>query len=189
MTLERGDEEDEGRGEEPENRDALQDVEEWEHDDGGLLVHRHRRAVRDREDEGERVRREHPAHGEEGEERELDREPRCRRKCEREAGPGCHEHDSDPPDPVAGSRHRSGSTGAGLFTGSPHGLCTLWFHAADINRRRIAFCAWSRFSAWSKTTDCGLSMTSSVISRPRWAGRQCITRASSLACFIRAEFT
>ena len=41
-----------------------------------------------------------------------------------------------------------------------------------------AFCACSRFSAWSKTALGGPSSTSSVISSPRWAGRQCSTIAS-----------
>ena len=38
-----------------------------------------------------------------------------------------------------------------------------------------AFWAWSRFSAWSRTMELGPSSTSSVISRPRSAGKQCIT--------------
>ena len=51
-----------------------------------------------------------------------------------------------------------------------------------LRRRRgsqtsTAFCACSRFSAWSNTTDCGPSITASVISSPRCAGRQCITSA------------
>ena len=40
-----------------------------------------------------------------------------------------------------------------------------------------AFCACSRFSAWSKTTDCGDSKTSAVTSSPRCAGRQCMKSA------------
>ena len=40
-----------------------------------------------------------------------------------------------------------------------------------------AFCACSRFSAWSRTMLRGPSSTASVISSPRWAGRQCITSA------------
>ena len=46
------------------------------------------------------------------------------------------------------------------------------------NRSRIAFCACSRFSAWSNTMLRSPSSTSSVISSPRCAGRQCITHAS-----------
>ena len=44
-----------------------------------------------------------------------------------------------------------------------------------------AFWACSRFSASSHTALCGPSMTSSVISWPRWAGRQCSTTASGSA--------
>src|SRR5205823_1661791 len=44
-----------------------------------------------------------------------------------------------------------------------------------------AFCAGNRFSAWSNTALCGPSITSSVISSPRWAGRQCSTMAPGAA--------
>src|SRR4029079_12273060 len=44
-----------------------------------------------------------------------------------------------------------------------------------------AFCACNRFSASSHTALCGPSMTSSVISCPRCAGRQCRTTASGSA--------
>ena len=44
-----------------------------------------------------------------------------------------------------------------------------------------AFCVCRRFSAWSHTTECGPSITSSVISWPRWAGRQCSTMTSGAA--------
>src|SRR5262249_24714858 len=47
------------------------------------------------------------------------------------------------------------------------------------------FWACSRFSASSKTTDWGPSMTSSVTSSPRCAGRQCMKSASDLALAIR----
>ena len=42
-----------------------------------------------------------------------------------------------------------------------------------------AFCACKRFSASSHTADAGPSITSSVISQPRCAGRQCSTMASA----------
>ena len=45
----------------------------------------------------------------------------------------------------------------------------------------MPFCACNRFSASSQTTDCGPSMTAAVTSSPRWAGRQCMKRASGLA--------
>ena len=56
-------------------------------------------------------------------------------------------------------------------------------------QQRIAFCMCKRFSASSRTTDCGPSMTSSVTSSPRWAGRQCMNRASGLARAIRVVST
>src|SRR5438876_5413777 len=62
-------------------------------------------------------------------------------------------------------------------------------HRSRSSRIRIAFCTWSRFSAWSSTTDCGPSSTSSVISWPRWAGRQCITIASGCAAATSFELS
>ena len=53
----------------------------------------------------------------------------------------------------------------------------------------IAFCAWRRFSASSQTTDCGPSITSSVTSSPRCAGRQCMKIASFAARDISCAFT
>jgi hypothetical protein len=53
---------------------------------------------------------------------------------------------------------------------------------APRHQASTAFCACSRFSASSKTTEFGPSMTSSVTSSPRCAGRQCMNRASGLAC-------
>ena len=53
----------------------------------------------------------------------------------------------------------------------------------SINRR--AFCVWSRFSAWSKTTEADDSSTSAVTSSPRWAGRQCMKSAPGAAIAIR----
>ena len=52
-----------------------------------------------------------------------------------------------------------------------------------------AFCACSRFSASSHTALCGPSMTSSVISCPRCAGRQCSTTASESARLDSAALT
>ncbi len=52
-----------------------------------------------------------------------------------------------------------------------------------------AFCACMRFSAWSKTTDCGPSSTASVTSALRCAGRQCMKTACGCACAISASFT
>jgi hypothetical protein len=52
-----------------------------------------------------------------------------------------------------------------------------------------AFCACRRFSASSNTTDCGPSITSSVTSSPRCAGRQCMKIAPGLARAISCLFT
>ena len=41
------------------------------------------------------------------------------------------------------------------------------------SKNKIAFCTCIRFSAWSKTTDCSESITASVTSSLRCAGRQC----------------
>src|SRR5690606_33158681 len=49
-------------------------------------------------------------------------------------------------------------------------------HRRFTNHANRAFCACKRFSASSNTTLCGPSMTSSVISMPRCAGRQCNTQ-------------
>src|SRR5258705_469953 len=53
----------------------------------------------------------------------------------------------------------------------------------------MPFCACRRFSASSSTTDCGPSITSSVTSSPRWAGRQCMNSASDFASAISRAFT
>src|SRR5262249_48230103 len=50
-------------------------------------------------------------------------------------------------------------------------------HCPHISTAISPFWKCSRFSASSNTTDCGPSSTSSVISTPRYAGRQCITIA------------
>src|SRR5713226_6099171 len=57
------------------------------------------------------------------------------------------------------------------------------------HQARMPFWAWRRFSASSKTTDCGPSMTSSVTSSPRWAGRQCMNMASGFALSISRALT
>src|SRR4051794_38010596 len=59
----------------------------------------------------------------------------------------------------------------------------------SISQTSSAFWAWSRFSASSQTTLRGPSMTSAAISLPRYAGRQCITIASSAACASRSAST
>ena len=53
--------------------------------------------------------------------------------------------------------------------------------SALISSSMIAFCACSRFSACGKTNDRGESITSSVTSSPRCAGKQCRKMASGFA--------
>jgi sulfate adenylyltransferase len=57
------------------------------------------------------------------------------------------------------------------------------------HHRTMAFCACRRFSASSKTTELGPSMTEEVTSSSRWAGRQCMKSASGLALAISASLT
>ena len=57
------------------------------------------------------------------------------------------------------------------------------------HQRRMAFWAWRRFSASSKITECGPSMTSEVASSSRCAGRQCMNSASGAALAISAALT
>ena len=57
------------------------------------------------------------------------------------------------------------------------------------HQRMIAFCTCSRFSASSKTTECGPSITAFVTSSSRCAGRQCMKSASGFAAAITASFT
>src|SRR5690606_5332475 len=54
-------------------------------------------------------------------------------------------------------------------------------HDRSTRNVRSAFWACKRFSASTKTTDCGPSSTSAVISLPRYAGKQCSTIASGAA--------
>src|SRR5690348_766472 len=58
-----------------------------------------------------------------------------------------------------------------------------------ININNNAFCACKRFSAWSKTTERSLSITESVVSSPRLAGRQCMKTASGRAIANSASLT
>ena len=60
---------------------------------------------------------------------------------------------------------------------------------APKHQARMPFCTCSRFSASSKTTDCGPSITSSVTSSPRWAGKQCMKIASLPAQAISFALT
>ena len=61
--------------------------------------------------------------------------------------------------------------------------------SAPRHQASTPFCACRRFSASSQTADCGPSITSSVTSSPRWAGRQCRKMASVAARFISSALT
>jgi len=54
---------------------------------------------------------------------------------------------------------------------------------------RIPFCMCMRLAACCKTTLCGPSITSSVTSSPRWAGRQCMKNVPFCACDMSLPFT
>src|ERR1051325_9417213 len=58
-----------------------------------------------------------------------------------------------------------------------------------ISEYRIVFWTCSRFSASSKITDCGPSITSAATSSPRCAGKQCMKIASRFACDINRPST
>ena len=57
------------------------------------------------------------------------------------------------------------------------------------HQRITAFCACRRFSASSKITERGPSITALVTSSSRWAGRQCMKSASGPAFSMSASFT
>jgi hypothetical protein len=63
------------------------------------------------------------------------------------------------------------------------------YSSAPKHHAKMPFCACRRFSASSNTTDCGPSITSSVTSCPRCAGRQCMKIASRAAFAISRAFT
>ena len=88
------------------------------------------------------------------------------------------ERGTKPDDPAAyvEIRHGEGQhpvVGCARWRGVSHQAATPPKHQA-----RMPFWACRRFSASSKTADCGPSMTSSVTSSPREAGRQCMKIAS-----------
>ncbi len=61
--------------------------------------------------------------------------------------------------------------------------------AHAMTRASSAFWACSRFSASSQAAECGPCSTSSVISSPTWAGRQCSTMWSGEAAVSSSAFT
>ena len=76
-----------------------------------------------------------------------------------------------------------GRLGRRRVAGGQRSSCASRRRLRRHRRRKAssAFWACSRFSASSQTADCGPSITSSVISQPRCAGRQCSTIASASA--------
>src|SRR5207249_6060030 len=183
MAVEGRDEEDQGRGEETQDRNGLEHIEEREQRRRGAFVRRRSMAVGDGEDQGEQVGDYHPRRGKEREQRELNRVPGRLGEGYRRDDAGKNQDDGDEAEPPPQAAHNRPQRADPIY-GFSRGPQT-----PARNRARIAFCAWSRFSAWSKTIDCGPSITSSVISRPRCAGRQCITRASGFARSRSFAFT
>src|SRR5271165_6368466 len=85
--------------------------------------------------------------------------------------------------------------GARRYHGFIHGAAARAFAgvfplAADCRHQaKMPFWACNRFSASSNTTDCGPSITSSVTSSPRCAGRQCMNNAFGLASDMSRALT
>src|SRR5207249_11542429 len=155
--LKRDDKEHQRGGEEAEDRDGLQDVEEWEHDDGGRLVRGRGGPERDREDEGQQVGEDHPRRREERKEGELDRVERGLRVEDRDDDRGEDHDPREDPKAPAEAAHLA-RKGRGLYTGSLEGPSTItvsstdggkpnmeWLPIAFISRGRSRR---SRFPAW-----------------------------------------
>src|SRR5450759_5092858 len=87
--------------------------------------------------------------------------------------------------------HRKNERSRGMGPGVRRDDDRYWspYATASKHQARMPFCACRRFSASSNTTDCGPSITSSVTSSPRWAGRQCMNSASGLASDISLALT
>ena len=77
--------------------------------------------------------------------------------------------------------------GGGVYLEGADEIVAVQAHVRHQNS--TPFCACSRFSASSQTTDCGPSITSPVTSSPRFAGRQCMKIAPLAACAISASST
>src|SRR3954451_21525259 len=76
-----------------------------------------------------------------------------------------------------------GSVPGGLRGGrrTEHLVDARWLHDHSSSLTSSAFWACNRFSASSQTADAGPSITATLISLPRWAGRQCRTIAAGEA--------
>ena len=90
-----------------------------------------------------------------------------------------HPRLSSPPRQGVGGRAKPGHDGEVCAHPAP----------TPMHQARMPFWACSRFSASSNTTECGPSITASVTSSPRWAGRQCMKIASALALPISSALT
>ena len=98
----------------------------------------------------------------------------------------------EPDDPAADveRRDREGQDQVVVAKVGDRAFETARSHArAPRHQARMPFWACRRFSASSKTTDCGPSITSSVTSSPRCAGRQCMNRAFGSASAINRALT
>ena len=77
-----------------------------------------------------------------------------------------------------------------VLIGASYMLNDLCFHLSFVAVFLLfAYSYFKRFSASSQTTLSGRSITEAVTSSPRWAGRQCMNRASSCALAMSASLT
>src|SRR4029450_202830 len=81
------------------------------------------------------------------------------------------------------------SASGGPVPDGRHRACEHQSYRAFKHHAKRPFWAGRRFAASWKTTDCGPSITSSVTSSPRWAGRQCMNTASRFASAISRALT
>src|SRR5204862_7642809 len=99
------------------------------------------------------------------------------------------EHWPEPHRPAArvagGDRETQHPVVAGLAGGDMRGQAHSW----PKTQRSTDFWAWMRFSASSHTADCGPSITASVTSSPRCAGRQWRKVAPGAALASSASLT
>ena len=98
------------------------------------------------------------------------------------------QHGTQPHHPPAGIATGNGETQHLIVTGFAQGIGGA-AHSWSNAQRSTDFCAWMRFSASSHTTERGPSITASVTSSPRWAGRQWRNSASPRAPAISSELT
>ena len=99
------------------------------------------------------------------------------------------EHWPQPHHPPARIARRNADAHHLVVTGFTLGNMLGCAHNWPKTQRSTLFCAWSRFSASSHTAERAPSITASVTSSPRCAGRQCRNSASLAAPAISAGLT